>query len=136
MNGSPDDDLRSAFAALERDRSGPSFAELTDPRALDGTRRRHRRRRGALSLAVLAVAAIVALCARSGTGPDFDRFTALTGIDLGEVTWRAPSDFLLDVPGRDLLRTTPLIEIQPPALPADSVGPADSNANKRRRSDS
>jgi hypothetical protein len=87
-------------------------------------------------MAAVILAAAFVWRPRANSEPDFERFAALTGIDPGKVTWRAPSDFLLDVPGRDLLRKVPLIEIQVPNLPADSAGPPDSNLNKRRRTDS
>jgi len=129
-----DDNFRAAFDALRRQTqaSAPSFVSLTSSTAMDASRRRHRRRRGALLVAAIVIPTVLVLRARSERGPDFERFTDLTGIDPGEVTWRAPSDFLLEVPGRDLLRRVPLIEIQAPALSPDSARPADSNATKRR----
>lgn len=137
MTESDDKALRAAFDSLRRDQraSAPSFASLTAPHALEARRWRHRRGRIAIiAAAIIAVAFIWR--PRANSEPDFERFAALTGIDPGQVTWRAPSDFLLDLPGQDLLRTVPHIEIQPPALPADSAGPPDSNLNKRRRTDS
>lgn len=134
MNDPRDDDLHEAFETLGRHQqtSLPSFADLTSTKVMNASRRRRRRRRGALLAAVIMVPAFLALRARSEHGPDFERFTALTGIDPGQVTWRAPSDFLLDVPGRDLLRRVPLIEIQARPLSPDSARPPDSNATKRR----
>ena len=131
-----DDNLRAAFDALQRETqaSAPSFASLTSATAMSASRRRYRRRRGALLVAVAAIVipAVLVLNQRTDQSPDLERFTALTGIDPGEVTWRAPSDFLLDVPGRNLLRRVPLLEIHAPALPPGSARPADSNAIKRR----
>lgn len=133
MTDRPDDDLRVAFNALNRDTasSAPSFASLTSATAMNGARRRHRNRRVAIVAAVILPVAFI-LRPRANDDPDFARFTALTGIDPGKVTWRAPSDFLLEVPGRDLLRRVPLIEIQAPASVPDSARPPDSNATKRR----
>ena len=137
MTDSHDETLREAFDSLRRDNqaSVPSFASLTSPDAFEAKRWRHRRRRIAIAAVVILPAAFI-LRPRANDEPDFERFTALTGIDPGQVTWRAPSDFLLDVPGRDLLRRIPLIEIQAPPLSPDSARPADSNFNRRRRSHS
>lgn len=127
-----DDDLRAAFNALRCDvaNSEPSFASLTSATAMNVARRRHRNRRIAMVAAVILPVAFT-LRPRANNEPDFARFTALTGIDPGQVTWRAPSDFLLEVPGRDLLRRVPLIEIQAPTSVPDSARPPDSNTTKR-----
>jgi hypothetical protein len=129
-----DRDLRDAFRALGSNvpTAGPSFDKLTSREALHVARWRHRRGRAALLTVAVAVPAFLALQVRSDRALDYDRFTALTGLDLNEVTWEAPSDFLLDVPGRDLLRTVPLIEIQAPSLTPDSVRSPDSNVTRRR----
>ncbi|HEY5544804.1 MAG TPA: hypothetical protein VIK50_02015 [Gemmatimonadaceae bacterium] len=134
MSESQDVNLREAFDTLRRETqaAAPTFASLTSATAMNTWRRRHRRRRGALLVAAIIIPGFLSLRARAPREPDFERFTALTGLDPGEVTWRAPSDFLLDVPGRDLLRKVPLIEIHAPALAPDSARPADSNATKRR----
>ena len=134
MTDSHDENLRAAFDALRRDdkASAPSFASLTSPAALETQRWRIRRRR-IVTVAVVILPAAFMLRPRAPDEPDFERFTALTGIDPGQVTWRAPSDFLLDLPGWDLLRRVPLLEIHTPSLaPADSARPPDSNATKRR----
>ena len=137
MTESDDEALRAAFDSLQRYMRAAAlpFASLTAPHALEARRWRHRRRRIAIVAAVIVAAALI-WRPRASSELDFERFAALTGIDPGQVTWRAPSDFLLDVPGQNLLRTVPLIEIQAPALPADSAGLPDSNLNKRRRTDS
>lgn len=136
MTGRPDDDLRAAFAELRHDRFAPSFAELTATDALDAVRRRHRRRRGVLLGTAAIMVVVVAVRARSDGEPDFARFTALTGIDLGQVTWTAPTDFLLETPGRRLLRSVPPIEVHVPLPSPDSIRSTDSNTTPRRRSDS
>jgi hypothetical protein len=129
-----DRDLQDAFHALGSSvpTAGPSFEELTSRKALHVARWRHRRSRAALLAVAVAVPAFLALRAKSDGALDYERFTALTGLDLSEVTWEAPSDFLLDVPGRDLLRTIPLIETQAPALAPDSARSSDSNVTRRR----
>ncbi len=133
MTDSHDEKLRKAFDSLRRGNqvSVPSFASLTSPAALEAQRWRHRRRRIAIAAAVILPAAFI-LRPRANNEPDFERFAALTGIDPGQVTWRAPSDFLLDVPGRDLLRRVPLFEIHAPTVAPDSARRPDSNAPKRR----
>ena len=137
MNTDDDRDLRDAFEALgSRVRpTEPSFHQMTSREALEVARWQRRRRRtaGAVLLSVaVAIPAFLAVRARTDHALDYERFTALTGIDLKEVTWEAPSDFLLDFPGRDLLRGVPIIEIRTPALGPDSIRPPDSNDTKRR----
>lgn len=125
-----DRDLRQAFDALKR--SGgemPSVAELTSP----AVRRQWRQRRVARQIVVLAafiaIPALWLVNSREPEMPDFERFTALTGLDPGAVTWTAPSDVLLDVPGNELLWSVPVFEIQVPTIAPDST---DSNDSKRR----
>lgn len=136
MNADDDRDLRDAFTALGRSvrTTGLSFHQVTSREALNAARWRQRRHRVALLAVVVVIPAFFALRARTDRALDYERFTALTGIDLGEVTWEAPSDFLLDIPGRDLLRGVPLIEVQAPALAPDSIRSSDSNVTKRRSS--
>jgi hypothetical protein len=134
MNDIHDDDLRPVFGALKRENesSVPSFASMTSVAAMQTWQRRRLRRRGAILATALFIPVALIALARRERVPDFERFTALTGLNLGEVTWTAPSDFLLDVPGRDLLRRVPLIEVQLPALTPDSARPSVSNTTKRR----
>ena len=123
-----DRDLVAAFESLKTDpRSLPSVAQLTSSAA----RTHHRRRRMVRSVALVAVVVLPALMvyrSRAASPIDYERFTALTGIDLGDVTWKAPSDFLLDTPGDELLRTVPVIDIRIPIIPRDSVRPPDTNS--------
>lgn len=131
----PDDrDLRDAFKALGShvDATAPAFGELASRAALTAARWRRRRHQGVLLAAAILIPSVLVLRARVDRGLDYERFTALTGLDLGEVSWEAPSDFLLDVPGRDLLRRIPIIEIQLPALAPDSARSPDSNDTLRR----
>lgn len=134
MTVDDDRDLKDAFNALgSRVRAtAPSFDRLTSRQALHSARWRQRRRRAALLAVAVVIPAFFALRARTDRALDYERFTALTGIDLNEVTWEAPSDFLLDFTGRDLLRRVPVIEIQAPALAPDSTRPPDSNDTQRR----
>ena len=136
MTATEDHDLKDAFSALGSSvrATEPSFHELTSREALNSARWRQRRHRAALLAAAIVIPAFFVFRARTDRALDYERFTALTGIDLNEVTWKAPSDFLLDVPGRDLLRRVPIIEIQAPVLAPDSAQPRppDSNATQRR----
>ena len=136
MSDPRDQDLRRSFDALNRvvQASAPAFEDLASSVALTGARRRHRRRRVAATAVVVSFLAILAVRVRPNPGPDFARFTTLTGLDLGEVRWTAPSDFLLDVPGIDLLRTIPLTDMVVPPGFTDGAPPTDSNAKRRRRS--
>lgn len=134
MNADDDRDIRDAFRALgsQVGTTGPSFHQVASRAALNAARWRRRRHRAALLAVAVVIPAFFALRARPDRALDYERFTALTGLDLNEVTWEAPSDFLLDVPGRDLLRGVPLIEVHAPAIAPDSVRSSDSNGNKRR----
>ncbi len=129
-----DRDLKEAFRALgsSQQTAESSFDEMTSPGALKAARSRRRQRRAALLAAAVVVTAFLVFRAQSDRALDYERFTALTGLDLNAVTWEAPSDFLLDFPGRDLLRRVPLIEIQAPVLAPDSVRPPVLNDTQRR----
>jgi hypothetical protein len=134
MTAYEDRDLRDAYLALGREEQaiGPSFEQLTSREALNAARWRQRRRQSALLALVVVIPAFLVIRARTDRALDYDRFTALTGIDLNEVTWKAPSDFLLDFPGRDLLRRVPLIETRAPTVAPDSARSPDSNDTQRR----
>ena len=137
MTDMRDDELRAAFNTLNREvqASAPAFAELASPPRLNAASRRHRVRRGSFLIAAILIPAFIAWQARSIPGFDFERFSALTGIDPGDVTWKAPSDFLLSVPGEDLLRTIPTIDVDVPAARADSIRPQENRSTVRRSSD-
>lgn len=93
--------LQGAFEALRRSAATgtPSFAAT-----VAGARARRATTSGRRLLAVAAAVsvALVAVLFRRG---DRDGMTA--GIDLATVRWRAPTDFLLTLPGDELLRTVP-----------------------------
>jgi hypothetical protein len=134
MSANEDRDLKDAFEALGRSvrSTEPSFDQMTSHETLNAARWRQQRHRAVLLVIGVAVPAFLALRAHSDDALDYKRFTALTGLDLSDVTWEAPSDFLLDVPGRDLLRRVPLIEVQAPAFTLDSVRPPVSNDTQWR----
>jgi hypothetical protein len=134
MNGHDDGDLREAFKALggAQGASAPNFDQLTSMDAARAARWRQRRRRAALLAAAVIIPTVLVLQRRAERGLDYEQFTALTGLDLGEVSWEAPSDFLLDVPGSELLRGVPDIEIRLPAITPDSTRPTAPNDSQRR----
>jgi hypothetical protein len=138
MTERDDAELRRAFGALDRTMQAcaPSFAELTYAGTLNAARRRSRARRAVLLIAAIVLPAFLVVRARSTQGFDFERFGVLTGLDPGAVSWQAPSDFLLSVPGADLLKTVPAIDANVPAIPADSTRPPATTATPRRSSDS
>lgn len=125
-----DQDLTDAFARLDATVWRPSFDALTGHQA----RRRRRRQRWATvavaAILVMPVPAALVLWSRRSDAIDFERFAELTGLDPSSVTWRAPTDFLLDTPGRALLSDLPRLDVAVPAFAPDST-PA-----KRQRSDS
>jgi len=91
-------DLRTAFAALRRENAAgaPSFAAT-----LAGARSRAVRRRLPLFAVAATIAAALLLVVVLR-----DRRPGLT-IDLATVRWEAPTDFLLALPGAELLRAVP-----------------------------
>ena len=99
---SEDRDLRDRFAALRREEEAqaPDFVVLTTPR--------RRRSPGKFIIVVACVVAIVSAVfllrpvpRKPGQG---------TGGNIASITeWKAPTDFLLDTPGRELLRAVPAI---------------------------
>jgi len=97
-----DDQLRNGFEALRRaDAAGtPSFrATLAAARARQAASRGHR----ALRLAAAVVALLAAAVVWTWRGRD----TVRLRIDLATVRWQAPTDFLLTLPGDELLRSVP-----------------------------
>ena len=96
-----DHDLRGRFAALrhEEEQQAPEFAALW--------RHRPRSSRGkarwlAVAACVVIVAAAVIWQRAPGRRPQDFSVASIT-------EWKAPTDFLLETPGRELLRTVPAI---------------------------
>jgi len=96
-----DDRLGQLFQALRRHDAGlrPPFADT-----LAAARRRRPTRRGAVVAALAAAAALVLLAVIWG-GPS--RHQGI--VDLATARWEAPTDFLLQTPGAQLLRTVPAL---------------------------
>ncbi len=112
MTESPEErHLRSLFRELRRevDASVSAF----EVRATQPVRTGHRRLVMVTATAAVVMAAVmVARVVRDDHNPEF-------GLDLAATTWVAPTDFLLDTPGSDLLRSLP--EIGMPAYTSQSV---------------
>ncbi|HEX3093818.1 MAG TPA: hypothetical protein VHW72_14395 [Candidatus Angelobacter sp.] len=97
--GDSDGMLRRRFAVLRREeeQQAPEFDRLWQVRP--EARERHGRWFVAAACALIALAL---LCIRSVQHPDDKTVASIT-------EWKAPTDFLLETPGRDLLRTVPEI---------------------------
>jgi hypothetical protein len=115
-----DHDLRDRFAALRREDANhatPFETMLARARA---------RRTGPPRRVVLGLVAIAAVLAAVGLAillPRRHRDGA--PIDLATVHWQAPTDFLLELPGAELLRTVP--ELGRMSLPRADLTPQDSD---------
>jgi len=99
-----DRDLRGAFEALRREAAAHTPGGAARRRLVPGARRR------TLVLATAAVLAGVALV------------LVLTphrpGVQLGlaSVRWESPTDFLLRLPGDELLRVVPRLDVTPSTI--------------------
>lgn len=102
-----DSDLRDRFLALKRDDAARA-APFAPP-----ARHSDRRRTIPAWAAVMLTAAAAGLVWTLTRGTPTPRPDAL---DLTAVSWPAPSDFLLETPGRELLRDLP-----PLGLPYDAA---------------
>jgi hypothetical protein len=101
MNDARDDtDLRERFSDL-RQEEGRSLPEFVFP-----AERSTRRRPGSAWIAVPTAAALAVLWFAVQDGSELEVPYA---IDLSSVAWVAPTDFLLETPGSDLLATVPVI---------------------------
>ncbi|HVH68297.1 MAG TPA: hypothetical protein VM716_10550 [Gemmatimonadales bacterium] len=102
MSEHDDVELKARFGALRKEAAAgaPSFqAMLAAAQSPRPAGQRHRRLRLAAAIAVMTALAV--LVARRGR-PD-----GRVAIDLASVRWRAPTDFLLQLPGDELLRSMP-----------------------------
>lgn len=104
-----DSQLREYFASLRRAEEAriPSFEQV-----VGRARRRPAqqfRRRAVAGPVLLAAAAAIAFWASNPHPPAAIHSTAPMLAD-----WRAPTDFLLDTPGRELLNTIPEVGRYPP----------------------
>lgn len=97
-------DLRSRFNELhdEVEASTPPFVARS-PRAAP---------RRPLVWGVAVGGASVALVAAVWLGLRDDKSMLVPGIDLNAVAWTAPSDYLLNTPGREILSTLPSFGVE------------------------
>jgi len=96
-----DHQLRKGFEALRREDAActpPFEATAAAARARQATVPRHRALTLAAAAAVVAVVVVSIWRERDGVRPQ---------IDLATVRWHAPTDFLLKLPGDELLRSVP-----------------------------
>lgn len=121
-------ELRDLFARQRADESErtPSFAAT-----LAAGRFRDRRvgvRRAMWLAGAAAVAAIVVAMVMM-PGRAGDERTRMT-TELSSVEWRSPTDFLLETPGAELMRTTPrILRLEDIRLPA--LGGGDTRGKQR-----
>lgn len=123
MNTPRDHELQQRF---ERQReSALSQARPFDDVVSRGRLRRQRpslRRPAAAGVAaVLMVVVLVATRVLADDSPPATADVSPNSLDLGAVTWRGPTDFLLDTPGREFLLSVPTIS-------ATRTGSRDSTA--------
>lgn len=118
-----DQDLRDRFAALRRDEEtqAPEFAGLI------GSRRERGRRRPIKLIAAMAFsAAMIAAALFMGRAPwnrEFWRPHLEPGSQVASITkWKSPTDFLLETPGTELLRTVPDLGVLQPETKAAEPG--------------
>ena len=99
-----DPDLREIFARLrqEDERAAPPFQRLWRAGVRRDAMALPVRPRWILATAIAAIAAVVLMVSR-GT----PRVNVPDESTVSVSTWRAPTDFLLQTPGRDLLTTVP-----------------------------
>jgi hypothetical protein len=97
-----DHDVKQAFETLRREAMAgtPPFRATVAAAHARRTARPGRRALG-LAAAVIAVVAVVLISTRR------ERGGVRLEIDLATVRWHAPTDFLLNLPGNELLRSIP-----------------------------
>jgi hypothetical protein len=127
-----DNDLRRRFAALRRAEAphAPDFERLLS-RPVAPRPPRAAARAGLAALAAVLVAALGLTLYRSAPRPvvppaarEPAPAAAPTPADLPSLArWRAPTDFLLATPGRELLYTLPRIGVATPAVTDSSRSP-------------
>ena len=103
-----DADLRDRFGALrmEEEARAPKFAALSAPQP------RHRSQRSTFVGRLIATAACLAMVAAAVFWLPLihKNYHHSSGQPVASLTqWKAPTDFLLETPGRELLRTVPAI---------------------------
>ena len=138
----PDDrDLRERFAALraEEQRRAPRFSAVWAA-AEDRRGRRQGRRAGLRLAAAFAGAALLTLAVfvwRPSSPPPPAPGSEPVPPSITE--WRAPTDFLLETPGREVLRTVPRfgrsgLPVDRTRLAPPAASPTSDPAHRRRES--
>lgn len=97
-----DDDLRARFAALRQEEAAQTPEFRVVPRRADHSRRRSVGTFIAVAACLVAMVAGIFWLKVVLPQRDGNRVASIT-------EWKAPTDFLLETPGRDLLRTVPAI---------------------------
>ena len=117
-----DRDLRQRFAALRREDEGgtPAFASIRKTLAT-------RRRRPRMTTLLTAAAALAMLLAAVSLLRPPHAGKAPPPPVLSITEWRAPTDFLLQTPGRELLRAVPKIGGGTDSLPPSGRHPKPVN---------
>ena len=108
-------DLHARFAEL-RDELG----EVVPTFAVRGVGSRRRVWKKTWLLAPLGSAAVVALLLWGSVL--LNGGSSTHGLDMNAIAWSGPTDFLLDTPGRNLLRTVPLPDVESSASAATVTG--------------
>ncbi|MBN2357927.1 MAG: hypothetical protein JXR83_00640 [Deltaproteobacteria bacterium] len=111
-----DEEIRAALQSAHRDERPPVFGDLV-ARSLPA--RAPRRVWALASGTACAAAAACALAIFSLRDACPGAEPATVAYSFGE--WQAPTDFLLEIPGRDLLTSVPTFEVRDeiPKIPAD-----------------
>ena len=110
--------LRDLFARQRADELGraPAFAQTVASARRRGRRATVRRTMWLLGTASAAAIVVAMVMMPGGVGEG----TQQVAVELSSVRWRSPTDFLLETPGAELMRTTPRIvrldDMNPPAL--------------------
>ena len=132
---SPDDDheLRERFGRLRRDEQASirSFDAVVARTAVRAPKRHARRGpspRLAMAMLIVLATAVVLIVVQMQLAAK-RRELWLVRLDPDSVSWEGPTDFLLETPGRRMLRTIPVLEWQlTPTSPANHQFPRDKGA--------
>jgi hypothetical protein len=133
-----DQDLRDRFAALRRDEEtrAPGFAAMSKPSTRQ-VRRRSPARLIAATTLLTAVIAVALWLSPAGWNHEFWnrelwRPHRDQGSQVASITkWKSPTDFLLQTPGSELLRTVPDLGILQPE--AETTTPGNKHAQARTK---
>lgn len=131
-----DDRLREAFARLRREVE-PRVPDVTQLVARRPAARHVTQWRLALSaaLSVVLLFALVTIRGERATSPRAGREPLALALARDDYPWRGPTDFLLDLPGAELARTTPSFDAMSTTLPAtERSAPEEADGHRGGRS--